>query len=76
MESAPHKLDIVGDVHGQLEGLRALGRHLGYRVDDGWTPSRRAHAGVPGRPRPIAGPTAWAWRSGASAWSTPAAPSA
>lgn len=37
MESAPHKLDVVGDVHGQLEGLRALGRHLGYRVDEGWS---------------------------------------
>jgi hypothetical protein len=30
------KLDIVGDVHGEYEALRALGRHLGYEVDDGW----------------------------------------
>ncbi|MGC4117304.1 MAG: metallophosphoesterase [Myxococcales bacterium] len=37
MSTAPHRLDIVGDVHGQLQALRALGRHLGYRVDDGWT---------------------------------------
>jgi hypothetical protein len=30
------RLDIVGDVHGQLDALRGLGRHLGYAVDDGW----------------------------------------
>lgn len=30
------KLDIVGDVHGEHEALRALGRQLGYHVDDGW----------------------------------------
>lgn len=37
MTPATHALDIVGDIHGQLQGLRALGRRLGYRVDDGWT---------------------------------------
>ncbi|HEY3448864.1 MAG TPA: metallophosphoesterase [Myxococcales bacterium] len=37
MSDSAHRLDIVGDIHGQLQGLRALGRHLGYRVDDGWT---------------------------------------
>ena len=37
MATSSHKLDVVGDIHGQLEGLRALGRHLGYRVDDGWS---------------------------------------
>jgi len=30
-------LDIVGDVHGQLDALTALGRHLGYRVDGDWS---------------------------------------
>lgn len=32
-----HNLDIIGDVHGELPALRALGRHLGYDVDRGWT---------------------------------------
>lgn len=30
------KLDIIGDVHGDLAGLRSLGRDLGYRVDESW----------------------------------------
>jgi hypothetical protein len=30
-------LDIIGDVHGELPALRALGRRLGYDVDGGWT---------------------------------------
>lgn len=35
-------LDIIGDVHGELPALRALGRRLGYDVDGGWThPSGR-----------------------------------
>jgi hypothetical protein len=31
-----HLLDIVGDVHGELPALEALGRKLGYRVANGW----------------------------------------
>ena len=31
-----HRIDVVGDVHGQLEALLALGRHLGYEVERGW----------------------------------------
>lgn len=30
------KIDVVGDIHGQLPALQALGRQLGYEVDDGW----------------------------------------
>jgi hypothetical protein len=30
-------LDIIGDVHGELPALEALGRELGYRVEDGWS---------------------------------------
>lgn len=33
----PLALDIVGDVHGQLDALCALGRSLGYDVDGEWT---------------------------------------
>lgn len=29
-------LDVIGDVHGQLAALRALGHRLGYGVDSGW----------------------------------------
>jgi hypothetical protein len=28
--------DIIGDVHGELPALTALGRELGYDVDGGW----------------------------------------
>lgn len=31
-----HRIDVIGDVHGQLGALEALGRELGYAVDDGW----------------------------------------
>lgn len=31
------KIDVVGDVHGQLPALKQLGKSLGYAVDDGWT---------------------------------------
>jgi len=30
-------LDIIGDVHGELPALEALGRELGYRVEAGWS---------------------------------------
>jgi len=30
------KLDIIGDIHGQLGALRALGARLGYEEDQGW----------------------------------------
>ncbi len=30
-------IDVIGDVHGELPALLALGRELGYRVDEGWT---------------------------------------
>lgn len=30
-------LDIIGDVHGELPALRALGRRLGYDADGDWT---------------------------------------
>jgi hypothetical protein len=30
-------LDIIGDIHGELRALEALGRELGYRVGDSWT---------------------------------------
>ncbi len=33
----PPALDIVGDIHGELPALLALGRRLGYDVDQGWT---------------------------------------
>jgi hypothetical protein len=34
--------DIIGDIHGELPALRALGRELGYDVDGGWShPERR-----------------------------------
>lgn len=29
--------DVIGDIHGQLGALRALGLELGYDVDDGWS---------------------------------------
>lgn len=29
--------DVIGDIHGQLGALRALGRDLGYDVDGGWS---------------------------------------
>ena len=32
-----YPIDIIGDIHGQLGALRALGRHLGYAVDDDWS---------------------------------------
>ncbi len=32
-----YPLDIIGDVHGELPALRALGRRLGYDVDGGWS---------------------------------------
>ncbi len=32
-----HTFDIIGDVHGELPALQALGRQLGYRVDRDWT---------------------------------------
>jgi hypothetical protein len=31
------QLDIIGDIHGELPALEALGRELGYRVEDGWS---------------------------------------
>lgn len=31
------KLDIIGDLHGQLGALRAVGARLGYRPGDGWS---------------------------------------
>jgi hypothetical protein len=31
------KLDIIGDVHGQLGALRRLGTELGYVVDGNWS---------------------------------------
>ena len=34
---ADHRIDVVGDVHGQLSALRALGQHLGYAVDSDWS---------------------------------------
>lgn len=30
------RIDIIGDIHGQLDALRALGTSLGYAVDSGW----------------------------------------
>ena len=32
-----HRLDIIGDIHGELPALENLGRELGYDVADGWT---------------------------------------
>lgn len=29
--------DVIGDIHGQLGAFEALGRELGYAVDDGWS---------------------------------------
>jgi hypothetical protein len=34
-------LDVVGDVHGELDALRALLRHLGYDADGGHPDGRR-----------------------------------
>lgn len=34
--SPPLALDIIGDVHGNLPALLALGRSLGYAVEHGW----------------------------------------
>ena len=34
-------LDVVGDVHGELDALRALLRHLGYDADGGHPQGRR-----------------------------------
>lgn len=31
------KLDVVGDIHGHLEALNALGRTLGYDTDGDWS---------------------------------------
>jgi hypothetical protein len=30
-------LDIIGDVHGEMPALEALGRELGYCIENGWT---------------------------------------
>lgn len=47
-DAAPHPtapagslpgVDVIGDVHGHLGALAALGRRLGYAVDDGWAHS-------------------------------------
>lgn len=35
--TTPSRLDLIGDVHGELSALAALGRELGYRVDGAWT---------------------------------------
>lgn len=35
--TTPSRLDLIGDVHGELPALAALGRELGYRVDGAWT---------------------------------------
>ena len=42
LESGPvvRSLDIIGDLHGQLGALEALGQRLGYRTSDGWTHPR------------------------------------
>ncbi|MEL6185715.1 MAG: metallophosphoesterase [Myxococcota bacterium] len=37
MSEPPHGIDVVGDLHGQLGALGALGRTLGYDVDGEWT---------------------------------------
>ena len=31
-----HRLDLIGDIHGELPALENLGRELGYAVADGW----------------------------------------
>src|SRR5688572_19548084 len=31
-----HRIDVIGDIHGQLRALNALGRHLGYDTEHGW----------------------------------------
>jgi hypothetical protein len=36
-----HALDIIGDIHGELPALRALGQQLGYDVDHGWSHQQR-----------------------------------
>lgn len=33
---ASRAIDVIGDIHGELPALLALGRELGYRVEDGW----------------------------------------
>jgi hypothetical protein len=33
-------VDIIGDVHGEIDALRSLMRHLGYK-DDGFHPENR-----------------------------------
>jgi hypothetical protein len=35
-EPRPLALDIIGDIHGNLPALLALGRSLGYAVERGW----------------------------------------
>ena len=35
--TADLRLDIIGDIHGQLDVLRKLGRELAYDVDNGWS---------------------------------------
>jgi hypothetical protein len=40
MTSHTHRIDIIGDIHGELEALIELGRALGYEVDDGWSHSQ------------------------------------
>lgn len=32
-----HKIDVIGDIHGQYETLMKLGVYLGYDVENGWT---------------------------------------
>jgi hypothetical protein len=75
MGQRQHKLDIVGDVPRQLQALQALGRHLGYRVDEGWTHPEGAPWSSWGISR-TAGPTASESSGSSSVWPTPVAPSA
>ena len=37
---SPGPLDIVGDVHGEIDPLLSLMHHLGYNKD-GWHPNNR-----------------------------------